>query len=468
MKKLTLMLVLFALALFTAVQPTRAAWDENEIAWSVDNDGTNYWLVGGILLPEGVDSIELTLPLNPYTTITNGVGDETRIEFRQGTTDTIESLIFEDWLGDEKVYTYYDISLTMFDMELNDDALGRDIIPDADHLYIIIQLTTDATFDHSDMLTYYAAQAEITFHLSPPDYRDVYFIKGDSTYLYTYGDLPDGTTSMIFDYFAGNMTTLAYDNASSTSNKMRLLDGIDLVTTMYFDDYRPQRGDPLVIPFGDYSPDVPDQYIIYIYPQSANNEYIDMTTINMFNRNFTIEYNADLTTVSFYSQGSLYSTSSFVEGTIPTAPATDPTPPTNFEFIGWRTADGSLFDFEQPFDDNLINNGEIELTAVFRATSASDEYTTTDPTPTDANDFYNLASGIGFANDTGFTLLYLGVIGAATVGLLMAGLPTFATLLVDVLITGFFTFMGFLPLLVAALGFATISLMLVFTFKGGD
>lgn len=448
MKKL-LIISMLAIAVLIAGdrQTVDAVWGEDQIVWTVQNDGTNYWLNGAIKLPEGTDSFYLELPLNPYATISNGSGVESRIDFSAGLSDVIESLLFEDWLG-PKLYEYYDISVIAFDGELNDDALARQITTYATEVQIIVQLTTDGTFDYTDMLAYYTSDASITFYQEPPEWRQTYFIKDTADRLRSgYESVPAGVSSIVIDYFDGNASSLGINE----DNRLRLLDGITFIDTFYFDEYTRGDSELMILPFDDYSPDVPDEFVVYIYRGTDN---ITMPLIDMLNRNFEYTFDAELTAINYYSEGSLLSTDVIVKNSIPSAPS-DPTPPTDYEFEGWRLPNGQFYDFAGPIPESQIRGASVRLTAIYRAVGAAGTYTTTDPLADTDNDLYVLLNGVGFTTAAERATFVTVALVILTIILFAVQVPPFAIMTVDIVILAMFMTFGLLS------AFAVVVLMVV-------
>ena len=451
--------LLVALSLSLTTTTEAGVFDPHELTWVVQNDGTYWYLVGTAwFTPDTIDSFELNLPLNPYQIITNGTGDESRIEFYYDSTYSNSTLIFEDYFSDSKIERYYDIDLYSFDYEIG-ATYGN--LWDSNKLEVYIQLTTDGTFTYTDMLAYYNSDATIEWHYDTPDYRDLYFYQSGTNLVETnITPVPCGLEGIVISY-ANNGTLLAQNNDGSRS-RIRVYDstGLTLYGTYYLDNYLIENSNSIIIPFNNDNTICNINLMLY-----RNTDDMTMFHFDYLNRNITWDYSGSIVLVEYYSLGSLIDSEYIVAGNIPDEPS-DPTPPTGFEFHSWKTTDGDIYDYTESIPDSLIVNGTVRLTAQYKTIGSLDDPATTDPLPETDNPFYVLISGLGWATDAGFTMVYLASLVVVIVLGLLAKLPSFVILVVIALITAFFLYLGFLPLIVSTLAISGIVIGLLYTFKG--
>jgi uncharacterized repeat protein (TIGR02543 family) len=163
-----------------------------------------------------------------------------------------------------------------------------------------------------------------------------------------------------------------------------------------------------------------------------------------------------LFTVRFYNAMILYDTYTFIS--VPDKP-TDPTPLPNYVFTGWRTINGDIFDFtfvtENMFS-NIGTNAVLNLYAQFQL-NQDIEFDTGDPDINAPQALTTILTAFGMNNYSGFIVLYVLCLSALTIGLLLLKLSGFIIVLVDIIVTALFMFLGWLPI------FVSIIIMMVFT-----
>jgi len=178
--------------------------------------------------------------------------------------------------------------------------------------------------------------------------------------------------------------------------------------------------------------------------------------------------------VLFYNRLDLYDYQTY--GPLFEAPA-DPTPPTNYDFAGWKTIAGSLFNFESPvITDDILSITEedgshLKLFAAFVYVPSSETETPT-LTPETVPTWLSGPLGmIGLDNDPGYFLVFAFVAVLLVVGLLLVNAPLKGFIMIGLLLwTGISIWLGILPLWGAAI---LIAMELGFIIKafsnpGGD
>ncbi len=94
-------------------------------------------------------------------------------------------------------------------------------------------------------------------------------------------------------------------------------------------------------------------------------------------------------------------------------------------------------------------------------------YENVEPIPTTPSAITDVLTGIGFYNTAGFIIMYVALIGISTVLLLYIHAPVFVMIIVYILETSLFMFMGMLPLFATIIIILLLAVGLMFTWKSG-
>lgn len=194
-----------------------------------------------------------------------------------------------------------------------------------------------------------------------------------------------------------------------------------------------------------------------IVPQNYNSVPGDY--INYLNTETYVSFNDNVNRYELYVDGDLYDEGLFrTTFDLPLNPTK-----TGFKFIGWQTIAGVIYD-GGVIDENDIFNNVYKLYATF----AIDQSINTDTTDPDANNFMaNIFAQFNLNTTFGYIVVYLAVIMISLFALAKFNMPSIITIIVLLLITGFFMFLGFLPILMAIMAFGILGYMLLTNVGGG-
>lgn len=242
--------------------------------------------------------------------------------------------------------------------------------------------------------------------------------------------------------------------------------GVDSTITTYTDV--DQTGTATEYLLSDLSLTVHNTYIIeqagvrsVLILVAQNYEATPQEYNNYYQSNSVLTY--DLLRVTFYN-GITPIESSYFYG-IPTAPV-DPTPAEGYEFLGWRTLDLTPYDFTFVDVDMADEYGNFKLFAYYKS-NYDLGYENVEPIPTTPSAITDVLTGIGFYNTAGFIIMYVALIGISTVLLLYIHAPVFVMIIVYILETSLFMFMGMLPLFATIIIILLLAVGLMFTWKSG-
>lgn len=455
-KLMILLLVTITIFSFNNMVDVKADSDP-QIDWWVVNTHEDYYVLYGVVdIPVATDTILFTIPETTYSMVeTVGGGSDSYISFYKESDD---SLILElDWYDTfgNQIAGNFDLDLSVFEVSSS--------VP----LYMTFSI--HQSFNVAPASTYedYVEDNDnIEFYYYNPDYRELYFTR-DETVNYNLMALenvtiPYNTYSIALDFRDLEQTFYAkYEG--TFSSYIRLYDDNDAsIDLIYLFDYVFLDSEYVIIdiPYDTYDLNEAIYFSLYIIVDDNNMDALDSA-----NRNMVVDFNKDINVVYFMSQSTLLSTSVLLTyGGVPTAPA-DPTPPTGFEFTGWFLENGDIYNFTHLGSDDFTDN-VIHIYAYFRVAGTSSDYGTTDDTPDTGTNIYNVLSAFGFATDVGFIFIYLGLIVLVSVGLVVVRISGFIVLVVDIMITALFMYLGFLPLYVIALVFITLVVGMLF-YMGG-
>ena len=166
----------------------------------------------------------------------------------------------------------------------------------------------------------------------------------------------------------------------------------------------------------------------------------------------------------YYDRLNVYTTEVFYY--IPIQPI-DPTPPTNYRFIGWMLNDGEMFDFYTIPTAENYDGTNLPLKAVYQLVGIGQQ-TPTELSTNMPEALADLLDMFGLYNFTGFIIVYIITMLLVVVPMIMAGFKTMIILISMIVVTGLFTFLGMLPLFAVILVFIALTFTLIQTFRGGN
>jgi len=169
-------------------------------------------------------------------------------------------------------------------------------------------------------------------------------------------------------------------------------------------------------------------------------------------------------TVNVYDRLTLYKSYQIPSSYLAAPPRPDdPTPPTDFNFVGWRRANQEWYYFDT-IDPSYFTDGVMNLYAVYQPINSFDP-----PDDPEADGlFEDLLTAFGLFNTPGFLFLYFLIIFIITIPLLFLKLPVFVMMVLDILVTALFLFLGFLPIFVTILMFMIFAAGIMFSLRKGD
>ena len=168
--------------------------------------------------------------------------------------------------------------------------------------------------------------------------------------------------------------------------------------------------------------------------------------------------------IFYYYDGDSYFTvydTQFINNDNPITEPTDPTimPTTESEFIGWRSINGTIYDFESLITDDMITSGVLLFFAKYsNITVAGDIDAITDNTPDSMNAFLSV---LGMDDAEGYMLLFILLNIMLAVGCLLLKLKSYIFLIISMISLGIFMFMGMLQLYVIIIVIMLYILLLI-------
>jgi hypothetical protein len=183
--------------------------------------------------------------------------------------------------------------------------------------------------------------------------------------------------------------------------------------------------------------------------------------VNYYNQEAGLSF--DVYRIKYYTGLVLYDEEYFYG--IPTTP-TDPTPPLNYEFVGWKTLSGDTYEFTWITTDMLDEYGDFKVFAVYKNVYDID-VGIVEPSSNIPANIQIILTNAGMFNNVGFMIIYVIVIGLLTGALIWIKSPMFIYIIVYLLITGLWIYMGMFPVFVYVVLGLMIVLGLVTAIKGG-
>ena len=425
-----------------------------DIIWTVVNTHSTYYILfGSVDVPVMTDTVIFYIPETIYSSVNIGGGNTSKIEIYDDDNVYITELDWYDTFGNQISGTF-DLDLSEFGIDVDEP--------------IYMKFAINQTFEvapSSNYVDYVEDYATIEFLYFNPDYRDYYFKRYESTYYQTVISndivIPYNSHSIALDMRDITNYHIKYDG--TYSSYIRLYDKNDVTLDyLYLADYVFLESDYIIIdiPYDTYDLNDATYMVLSLIVEDNNMDYLDSV-----NRNIIMDFNKDINMVYFMSQATLLSTSVLMDfGGIPTEP-TAPTPPTGFEFTGWFLENGEIYNFTHLSSDMFTDNS-ISIYAYFRVSGTASDYDTIDATPDTGTNIFNVLSAFGFDTDVGFIIIYLVAVLIVSVALVYYNVSGFVVLIVTLLVTGLFIYLGFLPLYVIALVFIALVVGILF-YMGG-
>ncbi len=274
-----------------------------------------------------------------------------------------------------------------------------------------------------------------------------YYSLGDGTHrMYTsqYIPIPDDAT--YFELYLPNIKYLVYDDFDPYSDSAIFLYNSNYSTDgfAYIADLTDAQG------IGRYIIDTEDldyqsSNYFQVYIQVDYDNHANPNFLKWFNErwNYTFDGVVELsgnTDVKYYIGDELYYHSTYLD--IPDKPFNPFTKNSTLVFNKWITPTGEVYNFDVPIYPETYNQSDLILTATFRFISTGAIETPND-IPTTIS---NIMTLYGLNNLVGKILIFVIFVVVATGGLLLAKLPAFIVVIVDIFIMALFIFLGFLPI----------------------
>jgi hypothetical protein len=140
---------------------------------------------------------------------------------------------------------------------------------------------------------------------------------------------------------------------------------------------------------------------------------------------------------------------------------------TNHDFLYYATQDGTIVRNRGYFNPEYLDNGLLNLYAVFEKNFTSGQPTTAWIPPAINNPIGTILFNLGYYNITGFVFIYTLLILISSVALWYYGMNSFVTLISNILITAVFMFFGYLPFFVSIIMILLFLLLIIGINKGG-
>lgn len=140
---------------------------------------------------------------------------------------------------------------------------------------------------------------------------------------------------------------------------------------------------------------------------------------------------------------------------------------TNHNFLHFATEDGARVLNRGLFNQQFLNNGVLNLFAVYEKDFTTGQPTTAWIPPAINNPIGQILFNTGYYNITGFVFLYTILILGSSILLWYYKMPMFVSLICNILITALFMFFGYLPFFVSMIMIMLFILLIIGINKGG-
>lgn len=448
-KKILSFIVLTVITVLTYNMTVNASF-EYDVSWSNYNYyDTYYGLKGEGNLPQGTTGFTLALPLEDILrTTANGIN--ATISFSDST-GNLGGVDLVDYMG------YVDFQNITIDLL----TLGFETATG----FIILIPHNEGGSLPSGYATYIEDNYSLEYYYSRDFSVPVYWINDNiySTYyamkarIFTPTDFISCTLTIpVTDYnsysFGGQDSYISfYDNTDTLLTTIDLEDLYDAslstgIINIYYEKDLEVLG-------------INQTQVTYFYIFIMQSYDVLPTTqyVSYFNENTERYFNTGtLHKITYYNLGSIYYTGSFID--LPTAP-TAPTPPSGFVFSGWFFADGTKYN-DTVLDSDTILYSRFQLE---KGTGYIDQEPTAD---TDDN-LVILFTGLGFNDVTGYVLIWVLIILVITVLCLLVKIPSILICILNMLITGLFTYLGLLPVIAIILSYAIFTVGIIWSIISG-
>ena len=192
----------------------------------------------------------------------------------------------------------------------------------------------------------------------------------------------------------------------------------------------------------DIIPPIPSDYISYL------------------NENSYITFNNNIYSYRFYVDGVLYDGGFFRNViNLPTSPTK-----AGYYFNGWITNNGAEYSEGNIVNFDLLINNNLDLYASWREAIPID---TTLNQGGANNILSSLFATINMDTNLGYVIVYLALIMIILFYFAKFSIPPIMTIITMLLLTSFWIFLGFLPVLMAIMSFITLLYMLINNIRGG-
>jgi hypothetical protein len=288
-------------------------------------------------------------------------------------------------------------------------------------------------------------------------FRDIFGLEYESS---------DGYFTEIRYFINANCTTQLFNNITDANEIFKINDpsGVLASKTYVFDLNVPFKGFDINNPIQVrsfkmvYATRIPFANLVPFYYTSGTTPSSELININVGTR-FSFE---TPNRVDFVNNGTVIS--KYFMNKLPQ----QPTPTKTFHtFLYYADIEGKRVSNRGYYNPELLQNRVLTLTAVFEKDFTTGQPTTAWTPPAVNNPIGQILFNTGYYNITGFVFIYTLLILGASILLWKYGMPTFVSLIANILITAVFMFFGYLPFFVSIIMILLFLLLIIGINKGG-
>ena len=405
-----------------------------------------------------VNSISIDVPPSMYHTL-NITGVKAQLLFYDSSDILIAAYDYNSILGDE---------LGIFiDIDLNVLGVGNSVS-------MGLQIPQTYSVKPAGYNDYLDDNTTINTYIDDPDYRTTYFVYDTSGSPYSQ-HIESGDIAVDYGTEVITLDTSAFEyqlyNVGGASSMLYLKDedGL-LLDSLAFADYLGTTVKRIDFDLPDDDPAYTLEDIKYFSVRLYIRYSASYSTIDAANRGFIYYFNNNALTVNYIDDdGSIHSQSFGRLGLVPPYPD-NPADASGHIFLHLITSEGGIYE-GTAINDSMITGDTVNFYAVY-----SDGYVNLDdifdyipPTvdgPT-TNPVLMFMYDLGFRDVASRVFIFVVFMLGLSVFALRFGLPVPAVMIIDGLITGYFMFLGVLPLFVSSIIITLIAFLVYSSLKGG-
>lgn len=434
--------------------------DVGDIEWSIDNPYSTYYAATiSIDVPQETYKLTFVVPESDRHLLGDG-GIDSYVAFNfEGV--AVQTYDIPEIKGSQIYGTYY----------FNLDAMG--LYQQIDEIVFYIMQEWSSPPDIPTYVTSLNTRSELIYNYNLPyditlEWASVYLF-GDYYGVYTEVELLSGTksislfipTSQFHEILYNGIyaQVIFYGSVDEEIHKYNLTDtgyvgGLHLINLQILEDegfselpsytYDQIEYMKITIP-QNYDTNIPDGYLDYLTDNSS------------------ITYNDNIKRVIYYNETFIHYQELF--DTIPTQPD-DPIksssdPAYYYEFVGWYRANGYEYNYSPVRDEDVIDN-TFFLYAKFNKL-INQSYTPDEPTADYEGRLGAIFFNLGWDQNTGYLIVLVISLGASLFVYIKYAMSPFIVIIIDSIILGLFTYLGFLPVFVAIALWAFLFIAFIMT-----